>query len=846
MRDIKIHDNYIHDTQGEGIYVGNSFYAKGVSSSCGQLMPHAVENAKVYNNRVVRTGWDGIQIGAATKGCEVYGNMVEDFGKKNNGTHGNGIQLGEGTGGKCYNNVIKNGYANGIIVLGKGDNVIFNNVIVGVGGNGSFIDSRMPATTGDGFKFFNNTIINPGDVGVRIYATQSGLKNQVKNNLVVGGDKAVALLHDGVTNTAVSNNYHTKSISNVKFVNADQGDYRLTAASPCVDKGVNLTSYGVTFDLENNARPTNGSFDQGACRFVEPVVANQPPVAVAGENKTTEETAITLDGNGSYDSDGSIVSYTWNKISGPDSYSIVTSHERLTTVEDLTPGVYTFELTVEDDQSAVGSDKTEVVVIEPTPEPAPVPEPSPSPTPEPAPSPTPEPTPAPSPSPAPSPEENVSYYYYEGEWKVLPDFSALTAVDSGYVNNFDLKVRKKDSHFAVVYKGHIEIPVSGSYMFGTRSDDGSKLYIGGQSEENLVVDNDGLHGARYKESEIQLEAGIYPIKVTFFERAGHQLLEVYWRNITQGMVQRKLIPATALVTAPKEEATPVVDEPSVYVNFSSGSVKASSPWNNVTAIESGFEMRNLSNEEGNGSGISLSLIDPWKGNKVQTVATSETYPKEVSSTYYWDASPYTKKLKVSGLSTDKTYDFTFFACRLASGDRTSIYTINGEEVSLNASNNVDNTVTIGQVVPNEQGEVVIEIRKASSSDFAYLNGLIIKTRSVQAIQSKSSTGNEKGYTEESDLFTKLESSELYSVKVFPNSISNRASVSIWAAQATNNVRIQITDLAGMPVFTSRPTSVEKGSSVIKLNNLSHINSGVYVVRVSFGKKQHKMVRIVKN
>ncbi len=28
MREIKIHDNYIHDTQGEGLYIGNSFYSQ--------------------------------------------------------------------------------------------------------------------------------------------------------------------------------------------------------------------------------------------------------------------------------------------------------------------------------------------------------------------------------------------------------------------------------------------------------------------------------------------------------------------------------------------------------------------------------------------------------------------------------------------------------------------------------------------------------------------------------------------------------------------------------------------------------------------------------------------------
>jgi len=46
-------------------------------------------------------------------------------------------------------------------------------------------------------------------------------------------------------------------------------------------------------------------------------------------------------------------------------------------------------------------------------------------------------------------------------------------------------------NFGVVYSGFIDIPVAGNYRFGTRSDDGSKLWINGE----VLVDNDGLHGA---------------------------------------------------------------------------------------------------------------------------------------------------------------------------------------------------------------------------------------------------------------------------------------------------------------------------------------------------------------
>ena len=270
MTNINIHDNYVHDTGGEGLYIGNSRYAKGISTSCGTLFPHAIHNAKIHHNIVKRTGWDGIQVGAVTQGCAVYNNVVEDYGvTSGNATHGNGIQLGEGTGGGCYNNSIRegNGYGSGIIALGWGDNVIFNNLIVNPGRLGSFIDSRPPASPGDGFKFINNTIIGPVENGVRIYAREENLRNMVKNNLIVDATLPVKLYNSSVTNVEVANNFSPGNVSEAGFVDASGGDYQLTASSPAVDAGSDVSQYGITDDYEGTTRPIGPAYDIGAYEY---------------------------------------------------------------------------------------------------------------------------------------------------------------------------------------------------------------------------------------------------------------------------------------------------------------------------------------------------------------------------------------------------------------------------------------------------------------------------------------------------------------------------------------------------------------------------------------------------
>ena len=79
------------------------------------------------------------------------------------------------------------------------------------------------------------------------------------------------------------------------------------------------------------------------------VVVNIPPIANAGPDRTIPVGALSnLDGTGSYDPDGSGISYLWAKVSGP--YPNTFSNERTATptIGYGSAGVITFELTVTD------------------------------------------------------------------------------------------------------------------------------------------------------------------------------------------------------------------------------------------------------------------------------------------------------------------------------------------------------------------------------------------------------------------------------------------------------------------------------------------------------------------
>lgn len=140
----------------------------------------------------------------------------------------------------------------------------------------------------------------------------------------------------------------------------------------------------------------------------------------------------------------------------------------------------------------------------------------------------------------------INYKYYEGTWSVLPDFNALTPKKEGNSPNIDINLRDRGSNFAFYWEGFIDIPVAGTYTFETRSDDGSKLYIGEYDEANLVVDNDGTHGSQSRYGDYTFAIpGTYPIVITYFQASSGRRMEVYWSS-NQGL-NRQRIPNASFV-----------------------------------------------------------------------------------------------------------------------------------------------------------------------------------------------------------------------------------------------------------------------------------------------------------
>ncbi|WP_276502642.1 PKD domain-containing protein, partial [Terrimonas pollutisoli] len=121
-----------------------------------------------------------------------------------------------------------------------------------------------------------------------------------------------------------------------------------------------------TYNFRLTVRDNDGATDTDDVTVtVNPApVVNQAPVANAGNNIaiTLPTSTATLNGNGSSDADGTIASYQWTQVSGPNTATIGNATQASASLSGLIAGTYNFRLTVRDNDGATDTDDVTVTV----------------------------------------------------------------------------------------------------------------------------------------------------------------------------------------------------------------------------------------------------------------------------------------------------------------------------------------------------------------------------------------------------------------------------------------------------------------------------------------------------
>lgn len=219
--------------------------------------------------------------------------------------------------------------------------------------------------------------------------------------------------------------------------------------------------------------------------------------------------------------------------------------------------------------------------------------------------------------------EGLTYEHSTSSYDSLDEIDWSFIEYTGTVPNFGLSERTQDDFFSFKFDGYINIEQAGNYEFRSRSDDGSRIYVGGFDLGNLVFDNDGLHGCNYGSDTpevLNLEVGSYPITVTFFEKSGGQCLEVYYRYNSGSWT---LIPDSMLKSGTIENHNP----PSAPTNLTAsanGMDQIDLSWDHTDLIPDDLDIVVLGSSTAEGTGASVQdsawvgRLDHWLGENSST------------------------------------------------------------------------------------------------------------------------------------------------------------------------------------------------------------------------------------
>lgn len=306
MNNVFIHDNYVHDTQYEGLYVGPSHHGWVVANAytpgfdCSATVPTPVpapscegiagrwceadaNNIVIVRNRLENIGNDAIQVGAASGGAFIARNRVRNYGLHDDDPHSSAVQLGPGSRGVVDSNWLENApnqraFSQGLKHMGLGETYYTNNVVIGAR-NALQLLRNTDVNLGmdvPGVHLYNNTLLDSKQEA--LYGLCSNFDTiYLKNNLFAG----YALPYPnggagtGCIQSLVAGNRYDSSAADAGFVNLGALDLHLLPGSPAANSAVSLEALvDVDFDGADRLRQP---YDYGA--FATPTSASCPTSA---------------------------------------------------------------------------------------------------------------------------------------------------------------------------------------------------------------------------------------------------------------------------------------------------------------------------------------------------------------------------------------------------------------------------------------------------------------------------------------------------------------------------------------------------------------------------------------
>ncbi|MHC0439276.1 family 20 glycosylhydrolase [Flavobacterium sp. 3-210] len=123
-------------------------------------------------------------------------------------------------------------------------------------------------------------------------------------------------------------------------------------------------------------------------------------------------------------------------------------------------------------------------------------------------------------------KKGLKYDYYTGTFQQVQDLELIKPVNSGIFEGAISSEKwktKTERYIGLKFDGYIFIPETANYTISTLSDDGSKLFI----DNELVVNNDGIHWLNEAYGAVKLEKGFHKLNISYFDQIGGTTLTCF-------------------------------------------------------------------------------------------------------------------------------------------------------------------------------------------------------------------------------------------------------------------------------------------------------------------------------
>ncbi|MDO9634315.1 MAG: DUF4886 domain-containing protein [Paludibacter sp.] len=391
---------------------------------------------------------------------------------------------------------------------------------------------------------------------------------------------------------------------------------------------------------------------------------------------------------------------------------------------------------------------------------------------------------------------------------------ASNSTHSGFVNYNNNQEQMYRAIVETVNSAAAQVNIDIIIPAGTAIQNGRSSYIG----DNFC--RDGYH--------LSYGIGRYTAACTWYEKllnrpvVGNSFKPAGMSDVEAEIAQYA---AHFAVTKPNDTTSlayiepPVSVELSYPVNIDFGSTATPFPWNNMSATIENSAITGLTDMEGNSTTVSIKINDSFGGintNGPTSTSTSLNLPADATRDSFWGnaagvfsgKSETTGGFLISGLISSRAYDFHMFASRTGTSDnRETYYTVTGkaeQTLLLNASNNTSSVASFSNVMPADDGTILIKIGAGANNNnvnkFFYINSMTIAPSAA------------------SDLKKVVD----VAVSIYPNPVKNLAIIE--SKQAFS--RIEVLDITGKKVLEENNLSSNR-----KEIDLTTLKEGYYIIRI---------------